>query len=47
MMESSQLEGRYQRVLPKVTKMESIISHRIDYDGVGVLKGQRQMPHKN
>ena len=47
MTESLQLEGRYQRVLPEETKMGSIISHRIDYDGVGVLKGQRQMPHKN
>ena len=47
MTESSQLEGHYQRVLPKVTKMGSIISHTIDYNGVGVLKGQRQMPHKN
>ena len=36
MTESSQLEGRYQRVLPKVTKMGSIISHRIEYDGVRV-----------
>ena len=41
MTESSQLEGRYQRVLPKVTKMGSIISHTIDYNGVVVLKGQR------
>ena len=41
MTESSRLEGRYQRVLPKVTEMGSIISHRIDYDRVGVLKGQR------
>ena len=47
MKESSQLEGRYQHVLRKVTKMGSIISHRIDYGGIGVLKGQRQMPHKN
>ena len=34
MTESSQLEGRYQRVLPKVTKMGSIISHRINYNEV-------------
>ena len=47
MTESSQLEGCYQRLLPKVTKMGSIISHRVDYDGLGVLKGQGQMPHKN
>ena len=47
MTENSQLEGRYQHVLPKETKMGSIINHRIDYDGVGVLKGQQQMPHKN
>ena len=47
MTESSQLEGRYQRVLPKVTKMGSIISHRINYNEVGVLKGQRHIPHKS
>ena len=47
MTESSQLEGRYQRVLPKVTKMGSIISHTIDYNGVGILKGQRHIPHKS
>ena len=34
MTESSQLEGRYQGVLPKVTKMGSIISHRINYNEV-------------
>ena len=27
--------------------MESIIGHGIDYSGVGVLRGQRQIPSKN
>ena len=32
---------------PKVTKMESKIGHRIDYDGVGALRGQWHIPSKN
>ena len=32
---------------PKVTKMGSIIGHRTDYNGVGVLRGQRHIPSKN
>ena len=32
--------------LTKVTKMESIISHRIDYNGVGALRDQRHIPSK-
>ena len=28
---------------PKVTKMRSIDDHSIDYNGVGVLRGQRQL----
>ena len=30
--------------LPKVTKMGSIIGHRIDYNGVGAPGGQRHIP---
>ena len=29
-------------IFPKVTKMGSIFGHRIDFKGVGVLRGQRQ-----
>ena len=32
---------------PKVTKMGSIFGHKIDYDGVGVLRGQRHTHSKN
>ena len=32
---------------PKVTKMGSIFGHWIDYDGVGVLRGQKPTPNKN
>ena len=32
---------------PKVTEMGSIIGHRIDYNGVGALRGQRHIPSKN
>ena len=32
----------------KVTKIGSIIGHRIDYmNGVGVMRGQRHIPSKN
>ena len=31
----------------KVTKMGSMFGHRIDYNGVGVLRGQRHVPSKN
>ena len=34
-------------ICPKVTKMGSIIGHRIDYNGVGVLRGQWHIPSKN
>ena len=33
--------------LPKVTKMESIIGHQIDYNEVGALRGQRHILSKN
>ena len=31
-------------IFPKVTKMGSIFAHRIDYNGVGVLRDQLYMP---
>ena len=31
----------------KVTKMGSMFGLRIDYNGVGVLRGQRHVPSKN
>ena len=31
---------------PKVAKMGSVIGHRIDYNGVGALRGQRHIPTK-
>ena len=31
-------------IFPKVTKMGSIFAHRIDYNGVGVLRDQLHMP---
>ena len=34
-------------ICPKVTKIGSIIGHRIDYNGVGALRGQPQIPSKN
>ena len=30
-----------------VTKMGFIIGHKIDYNGVGALRGQRHIPSKN
>ena len=33
-------------ICPKVIKMESIIGHRIDYNGVGALRGQRHISSK-
>ena len=30
----------------KVTKMGSIVGYRKDYNGVGVLRGQRHIPSK-
>ena len=35
------------QICPKVTKMGSIIGHRIDYNGVGALRVQRHIPSKN
>ena len=34
-------------ICPKVTKMGSIIGHKIDYGGVGVLRVQWHIPSKN
>ena len=34
-------------IFPKVTKMGSITDHKIDYNGVGALRGQRHIPSKN
>ena len=34
-------------IFSKVTKMGSIFGHRIDYNGVGVLRGQLHIPSKN
>ena len=34
-------------ICSNVTKMGSIIGHRIDYNGVGALRGQRHIPSKN
>ena len=32
---------------PKVTEIGSIIGHRIDYNGIGAMTGQRDIPRKN
>ena len=34
-------------ICPKVTKMGSIIGHKIDYNGVGALTGHGHIPSKN
>ena len=34
-------------ICPKVSKMESILGHRIDYNGLGPLRGQRHVSSKN
>ena len=36
--------GLRKSVFPKMTKMGSIFGHKIDYYGVGVLRGQRHIP---
>ena len=33
-------------ICPKVTKMGSIIGHRVDYNGVRALRGQGHIPNK-
>ena len=39
--------SRKLHICPKVTKMGSLIGQRIDYNGVGALRGQRHIPSKN
>ena len=43
----TKLGSRKLHICPKVTKMGSIIGHRIDYNGVGALRAQRHIPSKN
>ena len=43
----TKLGWRKLNICPKVTKMGSIIGHRIDYNGVGALRGQWHIPSKN
>ena len=42
----SKLGSRKLHICPKVTKMGSIIGHRIDYNGLGALRGERHIPSK-
>jgi len=46
-IEVTKLASRKLHICPKVTKMGSLIGHRIDYNGVGALRGQRHIPSKN
>ena len=39
--------SRKLHICPKGTKMGSIIGHRIDYNGVGALRGQLHIPTKD
>ena len=43
----TKLWSRKWHICPKVTKIGSIIGHRIDYNGVGALRGQWHIPSKN
>ena len=43
----TKLGSRKLHIYPKVTKMGSIIGHRIDYNGVGALRGQWNIPSPN
>ena len=40
-------ESQKLHICPKVTKMVSIIGHKIDCNGVGALRGQWHIPSKN
>ena len=40
----TKLGSRKLHIYPKVTEMGSIIGHRIDYNVVGALRGQRHIP---
>ena len=42
----TKLGSRKLHICPKVTKMGSIIGHRIDYNGVRALRGQQHIPRK-
>ena len=44
---ATRLGLRKLHICAKVTKMGSIISYRIDYNGVRALRGQRHIPSKN
>ena len=39
--------GQFIKLEFKVTKMGSLTGHRIDYNGVGALRGQWHIPSKN
>ena len=41
------LNSVLETICPKVIKMGSIIGHRIDYNGVGVLRGQWHIRSKS
>ena len=43
----TKLGSRKLHICPKMTKMGSIIGHKIDYNGVGALRGQRHIHSKN
>ena len=43
----TKLGSRKLHICPNVTKMGSIIAHRIDCNGVGDLRGQQHIPSKN
>ena len=43
----TKLGSRKLHIFPKVTKMVSIIGHRIDYNRAGALRGQQHIPSKN
>ena len=43
----TKLGSRKLHLSPQVTKVGYIIGHRIDYNGVGALRGQRHIPSKN
>ena len=43
----TKLGSRKLHICAKVSKMGSIIGHRIDYNEVGALRGQRHIPSKN
>ena len=46
-LESALSWDRENYICPKVTKMGFEIGHRIDYNGVGALRGQRYLASKN